>query len=426
MKLMKRISLVFIAMSVLFVSVTILSAPVQATVIDCEDEFLSNNTDPWWDPCDSTSCSILDPNQLSVESNRDYRKDEILNRAQFIALETNLIVYKKSASAAQVPWQLLAAIHFTETGFVRSGPANGFGPYQIKSQTFKIGAYAEKDFQDATDKAASYIKKLAGDRDLSEPENVKFVLFKHSGAQDIYKEQAKSLGLTDKEAANGEGSPYVMNGADAQRDPTLETVQDGESWGELKGNGATELTYPAGVYYGAYIIYASIAGIKLSGECAGGLVAGGMNLEEAIEFMNTYRNSSNSASFVGGAYSHRIYGPLANCVSFSNYFVNKYTTLKSTLGNGTRLVGNFLAANPDVPNGAEPQPYAMFSSPRPSSDGHTGIILGVDPDAGTMIIGDQGWGSPLRDPREVRIEDFNRTYGPLKYAYLADYLRDNL
>jgi hypothetical protein len=426
MTYIRRVLSVFTGFAFAFATLVSIGAPVRAVEILCDYNFLDSNNIAFWDPCESTSCSAFDPNQLAAESNRDYNNKEILNKAQFTALEKNLEAYKKAASSTQIPWQTLAAIHFTETGLTRAGPSNGLGPYQIKSQTFKVGAYTDEEFEDATNKAAAYIKRLAGSRDLSEPDNIKFILFKHSGAQDVYIEQAKNLDFTDKQAANGEGSPYVMNGADSRRDPTQESVKTGTSWGELKTSSATELTYPARVYHGAYIIYASIAGIKLSGGCEGGLVAGGMTLEEATAFMRTYINSPDSASFVGGAYSHPTYGPLANCVSFSNYFINKYTTLDSKSGSGWNLASNLSAAYPDVPTGTEPQPYALFSSPNPGTAGHTGIILGVNPDTGTIVIGDQGWGSKLRLPKEVTIADFNRIYAPVTYVYLADYLKEDI
>lgn len=426
MSVVKRLLFVFTGLAFAFATFTSIGAPVSAVEVLCDYDFFDSNNVAFWDPCESTSCSGFNPGQLSAESNLDYKKKQILNMAQMAALEKNLPIYKKAASPSKIPWQLLATLHIVETGLLKTGPSNGHGPYQVPSETYKIGVYDDADFEDASTKAAVYIKGLAEGRDLSKQENVKYVLFKHSGAQEVYIQQAKDLGFTDEQAAVGEGSPYVMNTADAQRDPTLEGVKTAKTWGELKNSTATTLTYPAKTYYGAYIVYASIAGIKLSGGCNGGLVSGGMDIEEANAFMRTYIDSPDSVNYLGGAWSDPVFGPLANCVSFSNYFVNKYTTFRSTSGMGATLAGNFLSVYPEVPSGTEPQPYSLFSTPGPTSDGHTGIILGVNEEAGTMIVGDQAWGAELRLPREMAISDFNRRYGQPTYAYLSDYLKEDL
>jgi hypothetical protein len=50
----------------------------------------------------------------------------------------------------------------------------------------------------------------------------------------------------------------------------------------------------------------------------------------------------------------------------------------------------------------------------------------MDAAAGTMIIGDQGYNKPLRMPREVTIESYQKRYGPLTYAYMGDFLKEDL
>jgi murein DD-endopeptidase MepM/ murein hydrolase activator NlpD len=89
----------------------------------------------------------------------------------------------------------------------------------------------------------------------SSPEVIKDTLFSYNGRSSKYAEQAKALGF-DKQTQPYEGSPYVMNKADALRDPEVNTT----SWGQVKVDFGP-IEYPANDGYGAYVIFASIAGI---------------------------------------------------------------------------------------------------------------------------------------------------------------------
>lgn len=146
--------------------------------------------------------------------------------------------------------------------------------------------------------------------------------------------------------------------------------------------------------------------LKLYGEgigttCGGDLAEGGMTLEQGIKFMDNYKNNPDNVKYIGGAGQDCAGGPLANCVSFSIYFVNKYTTLKTkgSPGNGSTVVANLIGVNPDTKNGHSPRPYAIFSVPSGSQMcdgvkcGHTGVILGVDTAAGKVVVGEAGCGS---------------------------------
>ncbi|MGY4893785.1 MAG: phage tail tip lysozyme [Candidatus Saccharimonadota bacterium] len=150
-------------------------------------------------------------------------------------------------------------------------------------------------------------------------------------------------------------------------------------------------------------------GTGISTTCGGSLVAGGMTLEQAKEFMKKYREGGEeSRQHIGGAGQGCVGGPLANCVSFSVYFINKYTTLEGFTsgapGNGNTVATNAVARNPGIQSGHSPRPYAIFS--RTTGEfGHTGIILGVDVASGDVIVGEAvcGMSNDWTDARVYKI-----------------------
>jgi hypothetical protein len=83
-------------------------------------------------------------------------------------------------------------------------------------------------------------------------------------------------------------------------------------------------------------------------------------------------------------------GPLSNCVSFSAFFMNKFTNLKYRGGNGNEVVGNLGAAG--AKTGNQPRLFAVFSNGFARDAGHTGIVLGIE---GTkLIVGHASCGGP--------------------------------
>lgn len=175
------------------------------------------------------------------------------------------------------------------------------------------------------------------------------------------------------------------------------------------------------------------AGISTS--CGGNLTAGGMTLEEAKKFMEEYKTSADSVNYLGGAGRDCSGGPLANCVSFSVYFINKYTNIKQFgdgtggSGHGSEVVGNIVARNPDIGNGHSPRPYAIFSTEGSQMMcgnvrcGHTGVILGVDTDKGKVIVGEAacGRGNDWTTAREYDLSEFDSD--AYTYAYTEGLLK---
>lgn len=173
-------------------------------------------------------------------------------------------------------------------------------------------------------------------------------------------------------------------------------------------------------------------------DCGGTLSAGGMNLEQAIKFMDDYKNNPDNVKYIGGAGQDCPGGPLANCVSFSVYFVNKYTSIKGMQageeapGNGSTVAANIISRNPDIKHGNSPRPYAVFSTPSGSQMcgkvkcGHTGVILGVDTARGKVIVGEAGCGagSEWDTAREYELKEFDSA--EYTYAYTDGLLKGSV
>lgn len=189
---------------------------------------------------------------------QDYRGQDILTTDQKKRLQENKTFYQATERMYGVPWQMLAAIHYRENKLKRSGP-NSDGPYQIVGSNYPVGDYTDEQFQSATNDAACFILKTAAGvnlsvEDLYDSDKVKKVFFRYNGAASVYIKQAENLGYSSAEAQNGEGSPYVMNRANARRDPTVEPAKSGTTWGQIKLDYG-KLEFPANSDYGAFIIY---------------------------------------------------------------------------------------------------------------------------------------------------------------------------
>ncbi len=174
-----------------------------------------------------------------------------------------------------------------------------------------------------------------------------------------------------------------------------------------------------------------------SASCGGDLVAGGMTLDEAKKFMDEYNKNPDNIKYIGGASPNCAGGPLSNCVSFSVYFVNKYTNIQgmgkgTAPGNGSTVVANIISRNPSIQNGHSPRPYAIFSTASGNQDcdgvicGHTGVILGVDTENGKVIVGEAGCGNP-KSWDTARAYDLSKfSNGNYNYAYTEGLLKGSV
>lgn len=213
---------------------------------------------------------------------------------------------------------------------------------------------------------------------------------------------------------------------------------------------------------------------KISSGC-GGLKSGGMNLEEAKEFMKIYRdaarktqgiksditlsingnlnisNINNNDPLVQAISYESPAGPLNNCSSFVQWFLNAYTTIgpkSQTRYNGYEEVDQLIStynlkpANKDTNGRSIPRPYSIMSigpytgGIGTDNDGqgyqnHTVVILGIDKERNKLIVGEASFGtfdSDYPGAHEYDLEKYTRTgkdFHP-KYAYTDDILNTSL
>lgn len=394
----------------------IVSTPVNAALSDAILDFYNENGIYYYNPIGS-GISCISGNNAS------YSGAQVLSEATWNLIQENQPFYEAAAEKYGFPWQVIAAIHYKENSNQRSNPGNGQGAYQLFSYTnggknsnafYPEGPISDEEFQRQTDIAAGIINTMASGMDLNTTGGVKRLFFKYNGTAGKYITRAKNMGFSDEDAKNGEGSPYVMNRFDPLRDPTSDSMSP--LWrGMFVGDGQWSDTATT-TSFGAFVVYTALGGSTSGGECSdGGLVAGGMTLEQAQEFMgiykalqDEYRNCRTSfcspwrIQYIpecGTAYS--------NCVGLSQYFINRYTTIGDTLSadgssggvgglpNGNQVVSRLLSSfSGQFTNGGNtPRAYAIFSTTTQSGQNHTGVVLGVDIGSGKVITGEAGCGN---------------------------------
>ena len=120
----------------------------------------------------------------------------------------------------------------------------------------------------------------------------------------------------------------------------------------------------------------------------GSIGEGGLTYEEAVKFMQNYGENKNNASKIaaGSTMWNMCNGGGSNCVTFSVFFMNKFTDAKpcsigGRCGNGYEILDYTGNIDKSMGNNAEPRVWAVFSY-RPI---HTGVILGYH--NGEWIVG---------------------------------------
>lgn len=153
--------------------------------------------------------------------------------AQLEQIRANLPVYLEVEKETGVEWEIMAALHVREYGLKLENPANGQGIYQLYStgEYFAPGPVSVEEFKHQTILAANFIlgkandnSRVGGPFNLSNPDKVKDALFAYNGLAAQYFAQAEELGFT----LGAEGSPYVMNLADDQRNSAINP-----NWGQI-------------------------------------------------------------------------------------------------------------------------------------------------------------------------------------------------
>lgn len=234
-----------------------------------------NKFDVEYDECIPTLVSSTATTSTPTDwNNTDYLGRQILTQSQIDTIKSYQATYQQAASQVGIPWQMLAVTHLRETNLSLSYYDNGEGIYQDHGYTHNGGVPYPKSGQATT---AEFLEQsINAAKDLMDgtrpqykaglasgnPDSVKDSFFGYNGRNKGYKQQALNLGFTQEQADIGEGSPYVMNKADAKREPS-------ETWGQVKVNHG-DIVYPANQDYGAFVVYSVLGptgGIGMVSSC---------------------------------------------------------------------------------------------------------------------------------------------------------------
>lgn len=174
----------------------------------------------------------------------------------------NKSAYINASNSTGVPWEMLAAIHYRETNFSRSNPANGQGIFQFvngEGGPYPAGSVSDSEFQRQLNFMASKIQNdyvYRGSlqythRPLTQNETeifrIKDTLFSYNGRSSQYANQASQYGFSPSTQPY-EGSPYVMNRFDCKRFSMGIITKD---YGGIDGNDTR---------FGAFTLFARLKG----------------------------------------------------------------------------------------------------------------------------------------------------------------------
>lgn len=201
------------------------------------------------------NCSITD-SSLSSEDEKKINQNEP--------------VYQQAAQQTNVPWQLLAAIHYRETGLSTT-----------ESNLFQVTGGGSGDFLTQAVAAGNFLQHSSVPANLpshrsplaqtgTDPEEIKDTLFSYNGRAAAYAQQAQQLGFNPNTQPY-EGSPYVMNNYDAVHHNMGIITHDG---GGIDG---------IDTRLGAFTVYSILLGA--SAGCGNGALATGTVQELADQIL---------------------------------------------------------------------------------------------------------------------------------------------
>jgi hypothetical protein len=224
----------------------------------------------YYDP-EGEDCTVSSGSVISGD-NKLYNGEPVLSSSALQKIQENRPFYEKAANKYNLPWQLIATLHYRESSLTRYNPSNGQGAYQLYSYTnggtnsnafLPAGAITDEEFQRQTDIAAKLIRDNYGaGLNLNTDNDIKMFFFRYNGTAQSYISQARDLGFSEAEARRGEGSPYVMNLADEKRDS-----RKNPNWKQITHDGGG-MTDKANLRPGAFIIYASLGGSSGYSSCS--------------------------------------------------------------------------------------------------------------------------------------------------------------
>lgn len=238
------LSLFIATMSIIYTPIAMAISDEQKHIFDLGIKYFNYFMD-----CDSSSGG-----DLNITNNKNYKGDQILTDDQIKKIKGFQSKYEQAVAGTSIPWQALAAIHIRESNLGEGPQSNGQGPFQ--DSHYAVGAGCYSDLVCAGKRAVEELKGIVGaDADWSNDDTVKKAFFGYNGMAGVYKQQALSLGFDQHGADIGEGSPYVMNRADANRDPS----SNPNHWGQIKYDYGG-ISYPANNDFGAYVYFKALGG----------------------------------------------------------------------------------------------------------------------------------------------------------------------
>ena len=279
-------------------------------------------------------------------TNKDYNGDPVFTDEQLAKIEEYKPFYEKAVEGTQIPWEMAAAIHARESNLSRINP-NGDGLFQFAGTgAYTPGAYVEDDeFVEQLNAMVTTHLEPKWKDGLNEDDQVKQIFFGYNGRAGVYINQARDLGFTEEQAQLGEGSPYVMNKADAKRDPNKAPLG---TWGQIKHDYGP-IEYPANQDHGAYVMYVALHGGSIGGDGCGGtnINATGARAinNKAVEFAWPLGDVHNSSSKSGGNYLVATEAYKNAAVGMNNWYSNGGADCSYFVGTVVAAAG----VDPDFP-----------------------------------------------------------------------------
>lgn len=339
--------------------------------------------------------------------------------------------YESVGKAKDVPWQLLAAIHYRETAYGDINPANGQGLFQFVAEAGKYpaGQVSPENFTEQLNYLADKLKTdyatRSGDPALAsatltatgtDPNKIKDIAFSYNGRAGVYAQQARNLGFS----MDADGSPYVMNFFDDKRDPQTAAPN---TWGQVKRDFGS-IEYPANNQVGLFTLYVALGGGSASSSsCDGNNASGGTIIEVAKrELDKGTKGCMITTAGQCGVYTDN--HTEAWCADFVSW-VHKEAGRPFTGGEsgGWRIPGvfgldDYLSSQQihfmrdDTSNTPQPGDIIIFNETGPRS--HTGLVYKVEGDKITTIEGNMNDSVMSREFDNYRNNQSIHAFGRMK------------
>lgn len=271
-----------------------------------------------------------------------------------------------------------------------------------------------------------------------------------------YIESIKAAGYATDENYVSKLSSIIKSIEERSKDKGWESSAElAEIYPEMLTNAAENSQYHGGPSYTGVSGGNNGAGnSRCSNSLGMGLIDGGMTFEEAQAFMASYRDfaseydkmdPSNPQKHANTSFQNAMIsgtgcvdGSPNNCVAFSQWFINRYTSAGPSLtglGNGQEVAVKLISRGLGFEDGGNtPRAYAIFSTTSGTAGyGHTGVVLGVDTEKGIVITGEAscgdmspekkrhtGFTATMPGARKRSLDDM--TNGAYRYAYTDNIL----